>query len=1555
MNKEQLAGLFARQTVAQRYNLDQYAQEELVGIYLALNKAQSNILGKWNIATEWSQLRALGLLEEAKAIMDAIKPKMTDSLASLLGHVSASSSKAYSDILSFGGQARGIVPALLSAEQMRAFWRETPVGGQLLREWVDKTFSGPTVNAIQRQVFAGMFEGMGFPEMRRALRDGIAMSKREAETLVHTYVQSANVHAMETVYKKNRDVVVGVRWLAAFDKRTCLRCAVLCGKLYPLDNHPPCPCHPRCRCVLIPETDFRKLRVRPQVAKDWAKGIKTPMPDALATVLTPDGIPKNDFRRWILAQSDRDQSAFFGPSRYAMLKARQIGWDDLVDTNALRIRTLAELRGDMSLVANAKLGDAEAAAQLASKLQNKLVQRALNDAALTSAVDAAATAKAAEKEAKKAAEAAKKKHGEAVKAGIAKKKAAIERIVHKKAKGERLTAEEAKLAQGLSAGQKAAMRRAVQEEIARLEGMKRRANPRVAGPGEMKSRPRPEPRLTPEEKAVLAQIEDPREVVTFTKDGPVPPQYNKPVDKPDLGQKEIWAPELKSKGGKPISTGAIVIDEATGKVFLVKPKGGFGGYEHTFPKGKLAKGLSPQQNAIKEVWEESGLDVELVDYLGGYEKTTSTTHYFVARLKGGSPAGFLDETEAVVLAPMDKLKGLVNTAVDKKVADDFLKSLAKARDINPDDLTEGFKTLNWRRKMKQVDVANAKKTAAKIKNVKEWMESGAPDAPKKLGSVMLALDAYSGGPKLMKKLEKVAQNLLTMTAAKKKAAQEAKKAAAKALKEAEKAAKRAAKEAAEKAAKEAAEKAAKAEAEKTLDGRNLVWSRAKEGGSNKAAYYKDKNTGVEYYVKFLGDDAKIDNEILASKLYAEAGVNVPELKAVIMPGGERALASRVVPGVVKNEAELVKAGSAMNKAAKRDMGVDAWLANWDVVGLEYDNLVIDAAGKVYHIDVGGSLLYRAQGVAKGTAFDKTVTELETFFTKNAKAGEVFADITEEEIVGAVRRIAAIPETRIRELVASYGPGDAKLKKSLADKLVARRKYLMDKYKIAEPKPDSAKVRYGPADEHFAADVNRLGAQGKSLPTDKDMIEDQNVQVFVQNITDKDGNIVDRQTVIRMKLRPGAGNDDFISTFEGLTEDKAEALGLLKRGGYRHGKIECTRRTTRAGECYVVQENVPLHQMYTIMHQAGMKGKKGFQYSLKYKDKTTVRYIPFSSSNDGLYAFQGELDITIPGRATAESINGALEKLLSFGIDTSPATAANAEKMYLDKLAYIRKIHVDKTIHGGKTWAGQWSDMVAKTAGAPVETQIAERKRLLSRHIGVDDVSELPDYNPDGEYQLGVLSGRRDAGQRLQLRPDITQEMLDREMEHYYIVHKLTSDGDPVESLRAIFRGNMVMASNVDKIRHGIPAGGMSPVADAGTGGSQYFFARIANMESAGWQGDVADGRVVFKKDLLRRMDSVSHDHDAYGKSYGDYITNHRFNDIDGFKRCALEPTNETDLKQAVTLLDNVEVITLRYQHQVDEAVKMFAALGIDTLPDGRAIKDVIVVGKEWLKKKGYKS
>jgi ADP-ribose pyrophosphatase YjhB (NUDIX family) len=132
------------------------------------------------------------------------------------------------------------------------------------------------------------------------------------------------------------------------------------------------------------------------------------------------------------------------------------------------------------------------------------------------------------------------------------------------------------------------------------------------------------------------------------------------------GQASLDEPPMTSKNGKKAAAG-VVITEADGRIWLVAPTNGFGGYQATFPKGRLEPGLSLQATAIKEAFEESGLQVEITGLIGDFERSLTLTRYYTARRVGGLPTDMGWESQAVLLAPKSQLLKILNHANDHAV------------------------------------------------------------------------------------------------------------------------------------------------------------------------------------------------------------------------------------------------------------------------------------------------------------------------------------------------------------------------------------------------------------------------------------------------------------------------------------------------------------------------------------------------------------------------------------------------------------------------------------------------------------------------------------------------------------------------------------------------------------------------------------------------------------------------------------------------------------------------------------------------------------------------
>lgn len=138
-------------------------------------------------------------------------------------------------------------------------------------------------------------------------------------------------------------------------------------------------------------------------------------------------------------------------------------------------------------------------------------------------------------------------------------------------------------------------------------------------------------------------------------------------------------PPMKTVAGKKPASGAVVV-ETDGRVWVVSPSNGFGGYINTFPKGKLdpKEGLSLRANALKEVYEEAGLQVALTGFLCDSVRDTTVTRFYLARRISGNPAGMEWESQAVHLVPMSELAKFASHINDQGVLMALERCLAQS-------------------------------------------------------------------------------------------------------------------------------------------------------------------------------------------------------------------------------------------------------------------------------------------------------------------------------------------------------------------------------------------------------------------------------------------------------------------------------------------------------------------------------------------------------------------------------------------------------------------------------------------------------------------------------------------------------------------------------------------------------------------------------------------------------------------------------------------------------------------------------------------------------------
>jgi len=141
------------------------------------------------------------------------------------------------------------------------------------------------------------------------------------------------------------------------------------------------------------------------------------------------------------------------------------------------------------------------------------------------------------------------------------------------------------------------------------------------------------------------------------------------------------------------------------------------------------------------------------------------------------------------------------------------------------------------------------------------------------------------------------------------------------------------------------------------------------GGSTGAVLHTLPD-GRKVVVKRGAHPAHIRNEFDFNRYLNEIGVAVPDASMQEDVDGN--------PLMMTQYEEGAKAPTVDDKARLReDFVPHALIGNWDVLGMNMDNVLMRPDGTPSYVDVGGSGPFRAQGAPKGSAFGGQVGELQT--------------------------------------------------------------------------------------------------------------------------------------------------------------------------------------------------------------------------------------------------------------------------------------------------------------------------------------------------------------------------------------------------------------------------------------------------------------------------------------------------------------------------------------------------------------------------------------------------
>lgn len=173
-------------------------------------------------------------------------------------------------------------------------------------------------------------------------------------------------------------------------------------------------------------------------------------------------------------------------------------------------------------------------------------------------------------------------------------------------------------------------------------------------------------------------------------------------------------------------------------------------------------------------------------------------------------------------------------------------------------------------------------------------------------------------------------------------------------------------------------------------------------GSNSGGVHLDEH-GDKHYVKHYSNADQAKTEVLAGKITQHLGA--PTLGASYHEiNGKPSIVTRWNPHVKTQDPSKYQGKLSENHARQlaRMYHAAVLTKNWDVVGLEHDNIVHNKnTGSLHSIDHGGAFDYRAQGGHK--PYGPDINELASLRDQHLPSGKVFnnlhkhhADIVKEE-------------------------------------------------------------------------------------------------------------------------------------------------------------------------------------------------------------------------------------------------------------------------------------------------------------------------------------------------------------------------------------------------------------------------------------------------------------------------------------------------------------------------------------------------------------------------------
>jgi hypothetical protein len=314
-----------------------------------LNRLQVELIGRLAASrvTSFTKARVNELLRESGVAVDTYFARIEGEVSTALDGVAQSSARQAADtlteVLSIDAGAGLPTATYLERISSNALVMGAPSSEWWSRQSADTAFrfsnairQGLVAGDTNEEIVARVAGRMGFPGI-------MDVSRANARSLIHTSIQEVANESRAETYRKNADVVEGIRQVSTLDGNTTDICIAYDGAEWTLDGEPMegtslpyeggCPRHWGCRSVEVPITkSFEEL------------GIPAPEPAPAERAAAGGPVPASTtFEEFLAGRTVEQQDEQLGVGRAELWRDGTITLQQLLDLRGNPL-TLEELR-----------------------------------------------------------------------------------------------------------------------------------------------------------------------------------------------------------------------------------------------------------------------------------------------------------------------------------------------------------------------------------------------------------------------------------------------------------------------------------------------------------------------------------------------------------------------------------------------------------------------------------------------------------------------------------------------------------------------------------------------------------------------------------------------------------------------------------------------------------------------------------------------------------------------------------------------------------------------------------------------------------------------------------------------------------------------------------------------------------------------------------------------------------------------------------------------------------------------------------------------------------